>query len=275
MGIGTVYEKDKDSLSYERYYRRAYEKRARNNIWKGIKRKTLCETEILMESDDYDFIKQKEIEFIKLYGRIDLDTGCLSNMTAGGDGIIDVLRITSKRVYHRESSTFYKSVEECSQITGISVNILYKELAGRSVSKNGLIYIDDWVDGKRLEDLMQDKRIKKVINLETKEIYNSIKEVADLNSISEKTLACKLAKSKYNNTVYQLLSEYEKGAPLNKTDKPHKYRVKVINTNTGVIYESQSEAYTKEGITSAILVKYLKNKNGDSHLIRLSDNHSL
>lgn len=58
----------------------------RNIIWKRIVNKTKYKVEILLESDDYEFIKEKEKEFIKLYGRIDLKTGILSNMTDGGDG---------------------------------------------------------------------------------------------------------------------------------------------------------------------------------------------
>jgi hypothetical protein len=41
-----------------------------------------------MESDDYEFIKQKEIEFIALYGRKNLGKGSLVNLTDGGEGTI-------------------------------------------------------------------------------------------------------------------------------------------------------------------------------------------
>jgi len=39
-----------------------------------------------MESDDHEFIKEKEIEFIALYGRKSLQKdGILVNFSAGGD----------------------------------------------------------------------------------------------------------------------------------------------------------------------------------------------
>ena len=42
----------------------------RNTIWKRIVAKTDYKIEIILESNDYEFIKQKEIELIKSYGRI-------------------------------------------------------------------------------------------------------------------------------------------------------------------------------------------------------------
>jgi hypothetical protein len=73
--------------SFNSEYRRAFSKQRKDSkIWNLITSKTNYEVEILLESDDYDFIKQKEIEFISLYGRINTNTGTLSNMTDGGDG---------------------------------------------------------------------------------------------------------------------------------------------------------------------------------------------
>jgi len=70
-------------------YKRANEKTRRNNIWKSIINKTNYNIEILFDNISINESKLKEIEFIKLYGRIDLGTGSLTNMTSGGDGIND------------------------------------------------------------------------------------------------------------------------------------------------------------------------------------------
>ncbi len=88
IGIGT--KKDRQFTLLRAEYDRAYAKHGVNNIWNKIISKTDYKVEILYESNDYEFIKQKEIEFIKLYGRIDLKTGILSNLTDGGDGSTNI-----------------------------------------------------------------------------------------------------------------------------------------------------------------------------------------
>jgi hypothetical protein len=72
-------------------YYRANDKKNRGSHWKNIVEKTDYEVEILFEHDDYEFIKEKEIEFISLYGRIDLELGTLCNKTNGGDGCLGLV----------------------------------------------------------------------------------------------------------------------------------------------------------------------------------------
>ena len=83
VGIGT---KDYKWNGYSILYNEAIRKDRDNKIWTAITNKAKWRVEILLESDDYQFIKDKEIEFISLYGRIDLETGILANLTNGGDG---------------------------------------------------------------------------------------------------------------------------------------------------------------------------------------------
>ena len=71
---------------YARAY--AHSKDHRTEFWHNIF--NLCnkkiEVDILYESDDWKEINEKEIEFIKLYGRADLGLGPLVNFTNGGEG---------------------------------------------------------------------------------------------------------------------------------------------------------------------------------------------
>lgn len=90
IGIGTK-ELGRENLKDTCSYRRAYEKKGRGDIWNKISRKSEYEVEILLESSDYQFLKDREIEFIKLYGRKDLRTGTLANLTDGGDGTIGII----------------------------------------------------------------------------------------------------------------------------------------------------------------------------------------
>lgn len=69
---------------YATEYVRAHLKHGRTNEWNEIANKGY-DIDILFECDSESVIKSKEIEFISLYGRIDLGTGPLVNMSNGGD----------------------------------------------------------------------------------------------------------------------------------------------------------------------------------------------
>jgi hypothetical protein len=75
IGIGT-----------SKYYNRAHRNKNRSDLWKRIAKKGGYEVEILMDGLTWEQACEKEKEFISLYGRIDLKTGCLANMTNGGEG---------------------------------------------------------------------------------------------------------------------------------------------------------------------------------------------
>ena len=94
--------------------------RKESYIWNNIISKTEYEVEILLESDDYEFIKQKEIEFIKLYGRINRETGCLANMTDGGDGLINYVRTPKQCKHHSEQMFGRKQSRETIEKRAIS-----------------------------------------------------------------------------------------------------------------------------------------------------------
>jgi len=72
-------------------YHRANFKHSRGDHWNKIVAKTDYEVEIIFEHDSYEFIKEKEIEFIELYGRSDMGLGTLCNKTSGGDGCLGLV----------------------------------------------------------------------------------------------------------------------------------------------------------------------------------------
>jgi hypothetical protein len=65
--------------------KRAYDKRSRNKTWKGIVNKTDYRIEILFDNLTLNQAREKEKELISLYGRKDLGTGTLANLTDGGE----------------------------------------------------------------------------------------------------------------------------------------------------------------------------------------------
>lgn len=80
IGFGT---KPSMCNNYYDEYKRAFSKQ-RNGFWKIIASKSDYSVEIIYEDDDKEIVLRKEIEFIKLYGRINIWTGTLVNLSAGG-----------------------------------------------------------------------------------------------------------------------------------------------------------------------------------------------
>ena len=81
-------------IGNKKNYARAYQIKPnrRNEIWRKIFDKTEIEVEIILEGLTKNQSSEKEQEFIRLYGRKDLGTGTLCNMTDGGDGIWNCIR---------------------------------------------------------------------------------------------------------------------------------------------------------------------------------------
>jgi hypothetical protein len=75
-------------IGSDTYYKRANNKTRRNKIWKDIVSKSNYEVEILFDNLTWEEACEKEKEFILLYGRKDIGTGILSNLTDGGEGIL-------------------------------------------------------------------------------------------------------------------------------------------------------------------------------------------
>jgi len=67
---------------------RAHSDKNRNIHWKNIVSKTEYRVDILFDDLDYEEAKEKEMEFIHIYGRIDLNEGTLCNLTDGGEGCL-------------------------------------------------------------------------------------------------------------------------------------------------------------------------------------------
>lgn len=130
IGIGTK----KDYNTFKSIYARAFEKKSgRNKYWKNIVAKTDYKVEILIESNDYNFIKEKEKEFISFYKK-------LSNFTLGGEGFsckhnkssIQKMLIT-KELKRRKIEK--ENTEKILELYNQNYNILYiaKEL---KINKN-------------------------------------------------------------------------------------------------------------------------------------------
>lgn len=110
IGVGTK-SLAWNHTTFRSEYSRAYSLCGRNHIWKGITKRTKYDVEILLESDDWKFIDEKEKEFISLYGRIDKATGILCNLTDGGNLTRGVIRT----IEHNEKISKALTEKKCSE----------------------------------------------------------------------------------------------------------------------------------------------------------------
>jgi len=164
-------------------YKRAYSKNGRNAIWNRIVSKSDYEIEILIDDISREYALEKEIEFIKLYGRVNTGTGSLCNLTDGGEGTYktivseDTRKKRSLKMKGRKLSEAHKDKISKSHI---GKNISYEH-------KHKLM------DGcKRHHKEIVKKSIiannKKVIDLTTGVIYMSATDAADSIGMPRNTL---------------------------------------------------------------------------------------
>ena len=219
---------------------RAYNKDKRNNLWKRIVKKHGYKVEIVTDNVTYDEAKMLEISLIKKYGRIDKKSGCLSNLTDGGDGCHNRIITAETR---QKISTFNKgrkATEETKikmSISGKGKNLgkkatdevkekLRNAKLGLKFSKAhvlslkkpkseiGRINIAKGNKGKNLglkrsletKELLGLKKRKKVIDTQTKIIFNSLTEAAIFINMSKGNLGKKLNGQIKNDTNFKYLN---------------------------------------------------------------------
>lgn len=185
--------------------KRAYTKFNRNNIWNNIVSKTNYDIEILFENLSWDEACEKEKEFIKLYGRIDNGTGILTNQTDGGDGNQNFSEETRKKISLANTGNQYgkgwKPTDE--QRKKMSEGLLGKKNSSKTKFAKGMIPWNIGTKGlvkpnKGSFTKENAPKAKKVIDITTNKIYNTIREAAiDLN-LNEKSIYPMLA-GKYKN----------------------------------------------------------------------------
>lgn len=205
IGIGT---KPKGATLSE--YSRSKMTCNRKSMWKNIVNNTDYEIEVLLESDNYEFIKEKEKEFIALYGRRDLGTGTLVNHTDGGEGTkgwipseetrdkirkkhsgnrVGAKNHNAKKVINTITKEIFSYAKEVSDKEGFNYSTFRNYLNGGLWNKTEYMYLKDYEQGLKINDYTKSpppfERQFKYINTITGEKYKTVKEVSEVCNYSE------------------------------------------------------------------------------------------
>ena len=164
---------------------RPYNKTSRNKFWKNIVSKTNYNVEIIATVEDWKTACELEEFLIQEYGRRDLKTGTLVNMTDGGEGAPGTIISEETKLKLRNKNKGKKLTEEHKKKIGLANK-------GRRPS---LI-----TEQKRLE-----KITKKVIDTRNNIIYNSVKEVSEIFNLKYLPLNRKLNGTTKNTTTFKYL----------------------------------------------------------------------
>jgi hypothetical protein len=157
--------------------KRSWTKHGRNKFWHNIVNKHGFIHEIIAEVDTREEAKELEIFLIQLYGRRDLGTGVLVNLTDGGDGLYNLSDEGRKRMSQKRLGI--KKSDEC------------RKLMSESQSR-----------GKH-------SQAKKVIDESNGVIYACIKDASEAYGIGYHNLKDKLSgrKNSVNNTTLKYYNE--------------------------------------------------------------------
>lgn len=267
IGIGT-----------DKYFNRAKSKLKRNNLWNKIVSKTDYEIEIIFEHEDYKIIKEKEKEFIALYGRKDLSTGSLSNLTDGGEGALGHVPSLEKRINQSIRQKGIKRPEHSIKIKGKKKPNMLGVLAGErnpmfgknhteeskkemSLSKIGTQAKEKnpmW--GKKRPDLIAGNKKRSGIN---HPFYGKTTSEEVKLKISIALTGIKRTEEQKNNIRI--------AAKNRKKSQRYNSRL-IIDTKTGEIYKSLKEASLVFGINRSTLADWLNGRYKNKTSLIYHDN---
>ena len=197
-------------------FKRSKQRTKRSQFWKNIASKTKYKIEIVMEDDSESFIKYKEKEFISLYGRLDLGTGTLVNLTDGGDGGVkwkptkeQLLKMSESRMSDKNGFFNKTHTEE----TKSKMRLNHYDCKGKNNSFYGKKHRQEVIDKLRaintgkVKSLEQKKKVSKaVIDTISGTEYYSIIEASRVLKIPFGTIYAKL-NGRLNNNLNLIFKE--------------------------------------------------------------------
>lgn len=169
---------------------RANSKNGRNIIWKRITNKTDYKVDIILDNISWVDACKEEIVLIKKYGRINLNTGTLCNLTDGGEGSIGAIvsEATKKKMSIKQSGPN-------NAMFGKKFSEEYRKKL--SVAKIGKKQSLETIN-KRVSKIK-----KKVIEVNLNRIFESIGEAGKYYNVNQTTITRWINSNKNNLKFYE------------------------------------------------------------------------
>lgn len=187
----------------------------RSKEWKNIVNKHGYIVEVVMENITQEDAIELEELMIKEYGRKDKGLGLLVNYTDGGEGGGHGRMISDKQKEAiSKSQKGIKKIQTQARIEAQKKKS--EEMTGSklpdwwskkiSTALKGRVFTDEWKENISKSRIGGDNpSAKKVINTETKQVWNSAAECADENKIHRNTLRRWLNGARKNNSNFKYL----------------------------------------------------------------------
>jgi hypothetical protein len=141
---------------------RAFDMVNRNHIWKGIKSRSEVEVEIVARDLSWDLACELEQLMISEYGRIDLHSGTLANLTDGGDGSVGIKHSQQTKDKRADSNRGQKRTDETR--ARISQALMGKKLSPAHIESLRTSHLGNLPSNA-----------KQVIDLQTGFVYDSLR----------------------------------------------------------------------------------------------------
>ena len=182
--------------------KRPFDFKKRSKFWKRVTSNTKFIVEIIVDNISKDKAIDLEMLLISEYGRRDLKTGTLVNMTEGGEG-------TKGCIPHNKGGIGFKHSEETLNMMRGSNNSMY----GKKHNEATKLKIADKSKGRLFSDesrlKMSNKRkghlnsqAKPILDINTGVFYYSMNEIVELYGYKKPNLSMMLNNKRTNKTSF-------------------------------------------------------------------------
>jgi hypothetical protein len=158
-------------------YSRANRKTYRSDFWNKVIEKTDYRVEIIDDDLTWGEAKEKEMWWIKFYGRRNIGSGPLVNLTDGGDGMAGwkASDETRKKLSETRKGKVYLPIGW--KMSDEQKKVLREHRLGKPPGNKGIPLTEEQKKkiSEKAKGRISNKR-KTVICLETKEIFSSVEE---------------------------------------------------------------------------------------------------